>query len=357
MPQDPKDDLFESSKMTFGEHLEELRGSLFRAILGLAIGTVIGLLFATRVVHWIEEPLKAALDRFYSDQSIHQLEREYGKLDRTLLDRIKNEKLTFERKYVERSQWRRLMGGAAVPPMPPGEGTSQAMPVEGFSAQPVPSSAVIAGTPNLEDLVPVHFWSFQNNRISAFAVTEVFMIWMKAGLVAGFILSSPWVFYQIWGFVAAGLYPHEKQYVYTFFPVSIGLFLAGAALAYFFVFRYVLDFLFGFNLMVNIDPEPRISEWLSFVLLLPIGFGISFQLPLLMFVIERVGIVSLELYLDKWRLAVLAIFFISMILTPAEPISMLMMAIPLTFLYFAGIGMCKWMPRPKSPYGEVADPS
>ncbi|MDA0659429.1 MAG: twin-arginine translocase subunit TatC [Planctomycetota bacterium] len=357
MRQDSNDDLFESSKMTFGEHLEELRGSLVRALLGLAIGTVIGLLFATRVVHWIEEPLKAALDRFYSNQSIHQLEREYGKLDESLLVRIEKEKLTFERKYVERSQWRRLLGEDASSEKPAADPESQAPPVQIDTVQPLPTSAVITGTPNLDDLVPIHFWSFQNNRISAFAVTEVFMIWMKAGFVAGFILSSPWVFYQIWGFVAAGLYPHEKQYVYTFFPVSIGLFLSGAALAYFFVFSYVLDFLFGFNLMVNIDPEPRISEWLGFVLLLPIGFGLSFQLPLLMFVLERVGIVSLEMYLEKWRLAVLAIFFISMVLTPSEPISMLMMAVPLTFLYFGGIGMCKWMPRPRSPYGNVADPS
>ena len=116
------------------------------------------------------------------------------------------------------------------------------------------------------------------------------MIWVKAALITGAIIASPWIFWQVWSFVAAGLYPHEKNYVYFFLPVSLGLFFAGAALAFFYVFEPVLDFLFGFNRMMNIDPDPRISEWMSFVLMLPLGFGISFQLPLVMLILERIGI-------------------------------------------------------------------
>jgi len=359
MAHNPTDDLFESSKMTFGEHLEELRGALFRAVIGLALGTCVGLYYADSVVQWIEYPLRNALDEFYSQRSIGELERDHKALDADLKKRISNEKLTFERRFIERRQLRSLLADSH-PSDPPRESLSSP-PGPQSEQSPAPPAQSIAegegegGVPNLDDLVPIDLWVVQENRISALAVTEAFMIWMKAGFVAGFLLASPWVFYQIWGFVAAGLYPHEKNYVYTFFPISMGLFLAGAALAYFFVFSVVLQFLFSFNLMVRIDPEPRISEWLGFVLLLPIGFGISFQLPLLMFVLERIGVVTVSLYLEKWRIAVLAIFVVSMILTPAEPTSMLMMAIPLTFLYFIGVGMCRWMPRRKNPYGEVAD--
>src|SRR5690606_24772397 len=103
----------------------------------------------------------------------------------------------------------------------------------------------------------------------------------------------------------------------------------------------------------NIDPDPRISEWLSFVLFLPLGFGISFQLPLVMLFLQRLGIIAVEQYLQKWRIAVLAIFVIAMVLTPADPISMLLMACPLTVLYFGGIALCLWMPKNRNPYSEL----
>lgn len=183
------------------------------------------------------------------------------------------------------------------------------------------------------------------------------MIWLKAAFIAGFLLASPWVFYQVWSFVAAGLYPHEKKYVGVYLPLSIVLFLGGAGLAFFFVFEPVLNFLFSFNRAMDIHPDPRISEWLGFVLFLPLGFGIAFQLPLAMLLLHRIGMISVRAYTSKWRIAVLIIFVLSMLLTPADPISMLLMGIPLTILYFLGIMLCLWMPRIKNPYAEGYDPS
>ena len=108
---------------------------------------------------------------------------------------------------------------------------------------------------------------------------------------------------------------------------------------------------------MQIDPDPRISEWMSFVLFLPLGFGISFQLPLVMLLLDRIGVMSVAVYLEKWRIAVLVIFVVAMVLTPADPISMLLMACPLTFLYFGGVALCKWLPKRQSPFGEGYDPS
>ncbi|MBW3599290.1 MAG: twin-arginine translocase subunit TatC, partial [Planctomycetes bacterium] len=202
-------------------------------------------------------------------------------------------------------------------------------------------------------LVDLPFWRPIDVNVVALGAQEAFMIWLKAAFIAGIVISSPWVFWKLWDFVAAGLYPHEKHYVYLYLPFSLGLFFAGAALAFFLVFEPVLNFLFSFNRAMDIDPDPRISEWLSFVLFLPVGFGISFQLPLVMLFVQRIGLVTVEMYVSKWRIAILAIFVIAMVLTPADPISMMLMACPLTVLYFGGVGLCLWMPKSRNPYREL----
>ena len=96
--------------------------------------------------------------------------------------------------------------------------------------------------------------------------------------------------------------------------------------------------------MMNISAAPRLNEWVSFVLFLPVGFGISFQLPLVMLLLERIGIMTVKTFQDSWRIAILIIFFVSMLLTPADPMSMLLMGVPLTVLYFGGILLCIYMP-------------
>jgi sec-independent protein translocase protein TatC len=103
---------------------------------------------------------------------------------------------------------------------------------------------------------------------------------------------------------------------------------------------------------MGISPQIRINEWLSFVMFLPIGFGIAFQLPLVMLFLFRINVFSIETYLSKWRMAVMIIFALSMLLTPADPVSMIMLAIPLTLLYFLGIGLCRWLPGKRNPFGE-----
>ena len=202
------------------------------------------------------------------------------------------------------------------------------------------------------DLVPLVIWEDTEVKPQSLTATEPFMIWIKAGVVSGLILASPFVFVQLWSFVAAGLYGHERKYVYLYMPISMLLFFAGIGLAFFFVFEPVLDFLFTFNAQMGIEPIPRVNDWLSFVMFLPLGFGLAFQLPLLMLFFNRIGVFEIEAYLSKWRVAIMVIFFLSMLLTPADPISMILLAVPLTLLYFAGIAMCKWMPQGRNPYGS-----
>jgi sec-independent protein translocase protein TatC len=479
----PNDDLFETSTMTFGEHLEELRACLFRGVIGVAVGCVIGFMSANQVVRFFQKPLERAMERYYVDKAVGDYKLLFDEIpvevERQILDeglipepiQIDPSKLaaalrgTFPESFggLEISQYwftqgDFLLGGAGQltqdlvaakerPKTAAGrmwellseeeqqviEGLAKAEgkldrqgeekllavlnsladkrelheskqlagirgPGADFTATWVTRVWEFLGYPPDEKLDPVaavrkkldeRFDPEQSRRLNKLLIAQVFpdslraarqnllslfswrpvkvrfqvlnaqeafMIWMKAAIMTGLVIASPYLLFQIWVFVAAGLYPHEKNYVYLYLPISIGLFFGGASLAFVFVFDPVLNFLFTFNKGMNADFDPRIGEWLSFVLILPIGFGISFQLPLVMLFLNRIGVASLDFYIQQWRIAILIICVVSMVLTPADPISMLLMAAPLCLLYVLGILMCKYMPARRSPFAEAYEP-
>ena len=338
MPRATDEDLFQSSTMTFGEHLEELRTCLIRAAAGLAVAVLLGFFVARPVVHLIEEPLRRALGTYYSRRALETFDQwrprsaggpplPYSRAE--VSDAVEGNGMTFELREVHADRLARVLGtGPAATAPPPATSGTSAAPFD------------------MDALVPVLLWQplTRDPRVSitTLSAQEAFGIYVKAALLVGVVLASPWIFYQLWIFVAAGLYAHEKRWVWTFLPVSIALFLAGVFLAFFFVFDFVLDYQLQFNEWLGLDPDPRISEWLSFVLILPIGFGIGFQLPLVMLFLERIGVVEAETYASQWRIAVLVIVIVSAVLTPADPYSMLFLAAPLCLLYFGGLGLCRW---------------
>ena len=338
--QDEKD-LFQESTMTFGEHLEELRVCLFRAIVGLALGCVVGLIVGGPVVHFIQTPLHAALEKYYQDEAVKR------SLDPAELEKLARAGYTrpediqrFQEILQARKRQRDPVSFEVVYVDPKG-----------------PLGSIVAGGSGEATLEPVVLFhplaEDSRTRASSLNAQEGFMIYLKASLLVGAVLASPWVFLQIWTFVAAGLYRHEKRYVHVFLPFSVVLFLAGMATAFFFVFQPVLNFLLSFNSMLGINPEPRINEWMGFVLLVPLAFGIGFQLPLAMLFMERIGIFTVEAYLSYWRVAVLAIFVLAMIILPTgDPYSLIIMAGAMTLLYFAGILLCRFLPRRRSAFEE-----
>jgi sec-independent protein translocase protein TatC len=353
MKRDYDDDLFKDTTMTFGEHLEELRTCLFRALLGLMVGFGIGLYLSNTVVGFIKHPLEDALGNYYTSGAVREYtklaaiwEAEGRQLPYTLqqIEEAVDRGLIFEVRYVHEPT-----AGSAVAAVPVSAAATDEPSDAGDGGSPADGASQQA--PLDEQLKPLLLWQRveDDNRISirTLSAQEAFTIWIKAGFITGFVLASPWMFYQIWTFVAAGLYPHEKKYVHVFLPFSIGLFLTGAAVAYFFVFQFVLKFLLDFNVWLGLDPDPRISEWLSFVLFLPLGFGLGFQLPLVMLFLERIGIFDVPAYWEKWKIAVMAIVILAAVLTPADPYSMLLLGGPMVLLYFLGIALCTWWPRPQ----------
>jgi sec-independent protein translocase protein TatC len=166
-------------------------------------------------------------------------------------------------------------------------------------------------------------------------------------IICGIVLCSPWLFYQFWAFVGAGLYPHERKYMYVFLGPSLGLFLAGVALCQFVVLPGAVKALLGFNEYLGFDPDIRLNEWLSLALILPLVFGLSFQTPLVMVFLNRIGMFTAEDYLRKWRQACMIMAVLSALLTPTpDIITMMYMFVPMFGLYLAGIAFCYYFPAP-----------
>jgi len=332
------DDLFEKSSMSFGDHLEELRRALFKSSIWLAVGLVIGLPMATTVVNYMQVPLKISLDRYYDKMSKAEMKKAVGKdVSADLSKWLTENKKVSQIVYRDMRRWKAAISDEL--------------------SETDRKQADTFGLPVVEDLVAFREFVGIDTRTESLGLQEPFLIWFKAGLVIAFLVASPGIFFHVWQFISAGLYPHERRYVYFFLPTSLLLFWAGAALAFFVIFNMVIDFLLDFNASMGIGASPRLTDYMSFALMLPLGFGISFQLPLVMLVLERLGILSVKLYVSQWRMAILIIAFLSMILTPNDVGSMLGMAVPLIGLYFVGIAMCKYLPRSDMLRGHAVDPS
>jgi len=168
-------------------------------------------------------------------------------------------------------------------------------------------------------------------KLEAIEVTENLGVFMQVALLGGVILAMPVIVYQVWRFVTPGLYPHEKRYVYMLAPAATLLFLAGAAFAYFVMLPAAIPALLGF---APIPTRPRPANYISFVTSLMFWVGISFEMPLFIFFLAKVRLVSPRALVRNWRLAVFLIALLAALVTPTgDPINMALVMAPLTVLY------------------------
>ncbi len=174
---------------------------------------------------------------------------------------------------------------------------------------------------------------------SAMIATNVispFLVPLKVTLMSAFLVALPVVLYQIWAFVAPGLYSHEKRLVLPLVVSSTVLFVAGVAFCYFFVFGQVFKFIQGFA-PKSITAAPDIEAYLGFVLTMFIAFGAAFEVPVAVVVLARLGVVSID-KLKEWRgYFVVGAFIVAAIITPPDVVSQLSLAIPMCLLYELGI--------------------
>ncbi len=250
----------DNSTMSLGDHLEELRSRLIYAIVGLAIGAIIGLLFAPHVINFMQRPYMRTIQRINAPTDPNQ------------------------------------------------------------AAAPVVS-------PVMQSLAPA----------------DGFISYLKIAMIIGVLISSPWVFYHIWMFVAAGLYKHEKKYVYMAVPFSVILFIAGSLFFVLVVAPITMKFLVNFNMkFLGVQSNFTFKQYMAFVTRLMLVFGIAFQTPTAIFFLNRTGILSINSLRKARKYVFLSIFVLSAMVTPPDVISQVTLALPLYILFEIGILISLW---------------
>jgi sec-independent protein translocase protein TatC len=373
------EDIFKHTRMSLGDHIEELRRHMIKALLGFGVMMIIGLYYGEDLMKWIAQPVinelndmrlrrlqkiqqelrekiaAGASQPMYVHQTIflpnckaaHELgARELTEAEKKNPPRLKDlRNLPLTAKELEERRPKTVTERATdmVMGKPKGE-----QPAEGDEPADVlaldilvnGNESAVASATGQNLVEPI--------GLSSLTVTETFMVWMKVGVYFGIVLSSPWIFYQMWMFVAAGMYPHEKKYVHIYLPFSLFLFLCGVALCEYVVMPIGLHYLLSFNESMNVEPNLRLTDWLSFAIMMPLIFGIAFQTPLVMFFLERIGLVDASFYRKHRRAAIFVLALAAALLAVSpDPLSMMAMAIPMWCLYELGIKLCEWMPREK----------
>jgi sec-independent protein translocase protein TatC len=169
----------------------------------------------------------------------------------------------------------------------------------------------------------------------AIEVTENISVFMRVSLLAGFILALPFMLYQILAFILPGLMPHERRWVIVAIPMASVFFLAGVAFAYYVMLPTALPFLVSF---LGVRTTPRLSNYFDFVLNLMFWIGLSFELPLLVFVLAKLRLVTPRMLFKQWRIAILVIAIVAAVATPTpDPVNMSLLMLPLFALYLLSI--------------------
>lgn len=338
-PPQSSEDMFADTRMSFGEHIEDLRRHLVRAIVGFVIALLVSFTFGNIVLEWIKAPVAKQLEAYYQKRS-QKLWAEKEEAIRGQLEKPQQVTLVIPRAELSKFYPPNVRVQAQQPP--------DAGDVE-IKAGISNSTALAHQFEQILQQVNPH------QDLIVLSITEAFMAWAKVCLMCGLVIGSPWIFTQIWGFVAAGLYPHEKRLVNVYLPVSILLFLGGVLVCYFVVLPKAIQALLWFNQWTGLDPQLRFSDWLGFAILLPAFMGLCFQLPLVMYALERLGIMTVESYVRKWRIATFVIFVIALLPT-MDMVTPFFIAIPMMGLYWLGILLCKLKPKSREQDLDVSEP-
>lgn len=191
-------------------------------------------------------------------------------------------------------------------------------------------------------------------RVYPVDLLEPFIVYIKLGILVGVFVSAPYWIYQVWKVAAPLLLRKEKSLIYLFTFFAAALFIGGASFGYFVVFPLSFGFLISFA-NLNVEPLISMSSYFSVTAMLLVGFGIAFELPLVMILLARIGVVHWSQYAKFRKYAFIALMALSAILTPQDPGSMMMMAIPLALLYEVGIWVSRLVGR-RPPWAVQVSP-
>ena len=187
----------------------------------------------------------------------------------------------------------------------------------------------------------------EGTKMIATGVVTPFFVPMKVTLLVAFVIALPFVLYQAWCFIAPGLYAHEKRLGLPLVVGSTVLFLAGMAFCYFFVFGTVFKFIAQFA-PKSITPAPDIEQYLAFVMSMFLAFGITFEVPVIVIVLVKLGIVDVAKLKEARPYVIVGAFVIAAVVTPPDVVSQLMLAVPMCLLYELGIFLSRFVTKTRA---------
>jgi sec-independent protein translocase protein TatC len=370
------DDIFADSRMSFGDHIEVLRHHLIRALQGFLVVLVGGLILdyvghemgnesvglGRPMLQVVVEPVESQVRAFYARRNEKALQKlAEARPDPAEVERIR-QKLRdndMDTSVLSGDEIRALRAAPEeMPVLIPAKAFEDTFGIKPKDPGVTQIEAKVQVYPaNLNYLSNKGETLLENRQyMRTQSVQEAMVVYFKVCILCSVVLASPWIFYQLWAFVAAGLYPHERAYVYRFLGPSIVLFLAGVLICQFVVLPGAVKALIAFNNWVELDPDLRLNEWLGFALLLPLIFGVSFQTPLVMFFLNRIGMFGWEDYWAKWRYATIILAIFAAIITPTpDAVTMLYLFVPMFSLYIIGVLVCKFFPPAHETVYEEAE--
>jgi sec-independent protein translocase protein TatC len=333
-------------QMSFLEHLDELRRRLIRSFVFILIATAGSYYFSGQIYAFLAAPVERAL----ADAQRRQVPIA-GQTGTEMIGPLSSLKENDSGRYVFAEETK--LGTSLIP-----AGASVTARVykdaEGklalFSDEALYSGNTIIPkgvrlTPDLGTLT--ESYSGVNDKLIVTTALEPFSLYIKVSLYAAICLSVPFLLFQIWGFVAPGLYPHERAYVTPFIALSSISFVLGAAFAYYVIFPPAAKYLLGlgtdFRLLL------KANDYFDFIIIVMLGMGVVFQMPAITYVLARIGLVTAGFMLKMWKTAVVAILISAAVLSPTNDIpNMLLFAAPMIVLYVISIFVAWIFNKPRT---------
>lgn len=333
-------------QMSFLEHLDELRRRLIRSIVFVILAASVSWFASDRIYNFLARPVQHALAQAQQKRQV-AIDGLNGKVSTLPLSSLQqNDKVRFV--FPENTR----LGPASIP-----AGSSVVARVDKDSAGNIglfTDEALTAGN----DVVPKDVrlpvdlnkgyekLTDPNDKLIVTTALEPFAIYVKVSLYAAIAVSVPFLLYQIWAFIAPGLYPHERKYVTPFVTLSSVFFVLGAATAYYVIFPPAAKYLLGlgedFRLLLKAD------DYFDFIILLMLGMGVVAQMPAITYVLARMGVITARWMIKTWRIAFILILIVAAVVSPTNDIpNMLLFALPMFVLYVISIVVAWIAGRPR----------
>jgi len=326
--------LSEEGTMSFLDHLDELRKRLIRIAMFVAIAFVLCWIFSQNIYSFLEVPVRAAM----IEARIGVAEKSDGKVIQ-LTDVADETDALFNFSTEANIGSVLVPAGITVPVRVRRDGEGR---VQLLTATPLIIGSTVI---DKDTLIPQKLYQGSTvlNRDDKLVVPTVqgaFNLYIKVAFYAAIFFAVPFLLFQAWGFVAPGLYPHEKKYAGPFLIMASGFFLLGCAFAYYIAFPRAANFLLGVAAGGNLRPLVNADDYFDLIIMIMLGLGIVFEIPTVTFFTSRLGLVSPRMLLKVWRYAVIVIFIVAAVLSPTTDVpNLLVFAAPMLLLYFLSVGI------------------